>query len=147
MITLKELQDMWAVDCKIDELNLGSESTKIPELHSKYLTHMSNVRLQLRKSEASLLKLRRIKIQYFRGELSKQDLDALGWEQWLGPKMLKQDMNDTLDSDDDIIEQTNKVEYIRTIADFLERVMRYLNSRTWDIKNSIEWTKFTNGLM
>jgi len=147
MITLKELQDMWAVDCKIDELNLGSESTKIPELHSKYLTHMSNVRLQLRKSEASLLKLRRIKVQYFRGELSKQELDALGWEQWLGPKMLKQDMNDTLDSDDDIIEQTNKVEYIRTIADFLERVMRYLNSRTWDIKNSIEWTKFTNGLM
>lgn len=147
MITLKELQDMWAVDCKIDELNLGSESTKIPELHSKYLTHMSNVRLQLRKSEASLLKLRRIKVQYFRGELSKQELDALGWDQWLGPKLLKQDMNETLDSDDDIIEQTNKVEYIRTIADFLERVMRYLNSRTWDIKNSIEWTKFTNGLM
>ena len=52
-----------------------------------------------------------------------------------------------LDADDDVIEQTNKVEYIRTVADFLERVMRYLNSRTWDIKNSIEWTKFTNGLM
>jgi len=147
MITLKELQDMWAEDSKIDELNLGSESTRIPELHSKYLNHMSNVRLQLRKSEAALLKLRRIKMQYYRGELSKQELDALSWEQYLGPKPLKQDMNEMLDADDDIIEQMNKVEYIRTVADFLERVMRYLNSRTWDIKNSIEWTKFTNGLM
>lgn len=147
MITLKELQEMWADDCKLDELNLGKESTRTPELHSKYLTHMSNVRLQLRKSEASLLKLRRIKMQYFRGELSKQELDALGWEQWLGPKPLKQDMNEMLDADDDVIEQTNKVEYIRTVADFLERVLRSLNSRTWDIKNSIEWTKFTNGLM
>jgi len=25
--------------------------------------------------------------------------------------------------------------------------MRSLNSRTWDIKNAIEWTKFTNGLL
>ena len=147
MISLKELQDMWADDCKLDELNLGKESTRTPELHSKYLTHMSNVRLQLRKSEASLLKLRRVKVQYFRGELSKQELDALNWEQWLGPKPLKQDMNEMLDADDDVIEQTNKVEYIRAVADFLERVLRSLNSRTWDIKNSIEWTKFTNGLM
>jgi hypothetical protein len=41
----------------------------------------------------------------------------------------------------------NKVEYIRTVVDFLDRVMRSLHSRTWDIKNGIEWTKFTNGLM
>ena len=56
-------------------------------------------------------------------------------------------MNEMLDSDDDVIEQTNKVEYIATVGDFLERVLRNLNSRTWDIKNSIEWTKFTNGLL
>jgi|TARA_B110000967_G_C18901961_1_gene576515 hypothetical protein len=147
MINLKELQDMWATDCKIDELNLGQASAYTPELHSKYLSHMSNVRLQLRKSEAALIKLRRIKAQYFRGELSKFELDALSWDQYLGIKPLKQDLNEMIDADDDVIEQTNKVEYIRTIADFLERVMRNLNSRTWDIKNAIEWTKFTNGLM
>lgn len=147
MITLKELQDAWAADCKIDELSLGKESTRTPELHSKYLNHMSDVRLHLRRSQAALHKLRKVKTQYFRGELSKDELDQLGWDQWLGPKPLKQDMNDMLDADDDVIEQTNKVEYIATVADFLERVLRNLNSRTWDIKNSIEWTKFTNGLL
>ena len=51
MITLNELQDMWKVDCKVDELILGQESTKIPELHAKYLNYLSTFKLQLRKSK------------------------------------------------------------------------------------------------
>ena len=102
MITLNELQDTWKTDCKIDELNLGSESIKTAELHSKYLNHLTNFKLQLRKFESQMLTLRRVKWRYFRGELSKLELDDLGWEQ-------------------------------------------SLNSRTWDIKNAVEWTKFTNG--
>jgi hypothetical protein len=46
MITLKELQDEWAVDCKINELELGKETIKTAELHSKYLNHLSNFKLQ-----------------------------------------------------------------------------------------------------
>jgi hypothetical protein len=29
----------------------------------------------------------------------------------------------------------------------LEQIIRSLNGRGWEIKNAIEWTKFTNGLM
>jgi len=147
MISLKELQETWAEDCKIDELNLGRVATQVPVLHSKYLNHLSTAKLQLRKAEAALYKLKRIKSQYFRGELSKFELESLGWDQYLGNKPLKQDMNDYLESDEDIIQQTDKVEYIRTVTDFLERVLRSVGSRGWDIKNSIEWSKFTNGLM
>jgi len=147
MISLKELQDVWQEDCKIDELNLGRVAIQVPVLHSKYLNYLSTAKLQLRKAEASLYKLKRIKSQYFRGELSKFELDSLGWDQYLGNKPLKQDMNDYLDADDDIIQQTDKVEYIHTVTDFLERVLRSVSSRGWDIKNSIEWSKFTNGLM
>jgi hypothetical protein len=147
MITLKELQESWAVDCKIDELELGKATIKTAELHSKYLNHLSNFKLQLRKSEGAFYKLRIIKQQYGRGELSKQELETLGWDQWLGNKPLKNDMAEMVESDDDLQEQMNKVEYIRTVVDFLDRVMRSLHSRTWDIKNGIEWTKFTNGLM
>ena len=147
MISLKELQDVWQEDCKIDELNLGRVAIQVPVLHSKYLNYLSTAKLQLRKAEASLYKLKRIKSQYFRGELSKFELDSLGWDQYLGNKPLKQDMNDYLDADDDIIQQTDKVEYIHTVTDFLERVLRSVSSRGWDIENHIEWSKFTNGLM
>ena len=50
MATLNELQDMWAEDCKIDELDLGAESIGTPNLHAKYVTHLANFKLQTRKA-------------------------------------------------------------------------------------------------
>ena len=147
MITLNELQDQWKADCKIDELNLGSESTKTPELHSKYLNHLTTFKLQLRKYESQMYSLRRIKWRYFRGELSREELDNLGWEQYLGPQPLKNEMQEYLDSDSDIIKIIDKIEYIKACLYQCEFVMKSLNSRTWDIKNAIEFMKFTNGLM
>lgn len=147
MITLNEIQDMWAEDCKVDELNLGQESTKIPELHAKYLNMLSTFKLQLRKNESNLLSLRRIKWKYYRGELTQQELNEFGWDQYLGNAPLNNQMNEFLDTDPDVIKVTDKVEYIRTCLNQLDFIMRSLNSRSFDIKNAIEWTKFTNGLL
>ena len=113
MITLNELQDQWKTDCKIDELNLGSESTKTPELHAKYLNYLTTFKLQLRKYESQMYSLRRIKWRYFRGELSREELENLGWEQYLGPQPLKNEMQEYLDSDSDIIKIVDKIEYIK----------------------------------
>ena len=145
MITLNELQDTWKTDCKIDELNLGSESIKTAELHSKYLNHLTNFKLQLRKFESQMLTLRRVKWRYFRGELSKLELDDLGWDQYLGPQPLKNEMQEYLDSDSEIIKINDKLDYVRACLYQCESIMKSLNSRTWDIKNAVEWTKFTNG--
>ena len=147
MITLNELQDQWKADCKIDELNLGSESTKTPELHAKYLNYLTTFKLQLRKYESQMYSLRRIKWRYFRGELSQQEFENLGWEQYLGPQPLKNEMQEYLDSDSDIVKIVDKIEYIKACLYQCEFVMKSLNSRTWDIKNAIEFMKFTNGLM
>ena len=147
MITLNELQDMWKVDCKVDELNLGQESTKIPELHAKYLNYLSTFKLQLRKSKSNLLSMRRVKWKYFRGELSQEELNNLGWDQYLGNQPLNNQMNEVLDSDPDIIKLTEKVEYVEACLYQCEMILKSIQSRSFDIKNAIEWTKFTNGLL
>ena len=147
MITLNELQDEWTSDCKIDELNLGKASTKTPELHSKYLNHLTTFKLQLRKHESQMLSLRRIKWKYYRGELSKEELLELGWTQYLGNHPLKNEMIEFLDSDPDVIKVVDKIEYIKACLYQCELIMKSLSSRTWDIKSAIEWHKFTNGLM
>lgn len=147
MITLDELQSEWKKDCKIDELNLGRESTKIPELHAKYLNQLTSFKLSLRKAESQKLTLKRVKWRYFRGELTKQELESLGWDQYLGIAPLNNQMADYLDSDADIIKMDDKIEYIKACLFQCESIMKSLNSRTWDIKNSIEFLKFTNGLM
>jgi hypothetical protein len=144
---LTEIQEMWAKDCKIDQMNLGPESTKTPELHAKYLNLLSNSKLQLRKYESEYYRLRGRKMKWYRGELTRQDLEELGWEQWLGNKPLKNELDDSIQCDEDIIKAVDRVDYIKAVLYQLEQILRSLNGRTWDIKSAIEWTKFTNGLM
>lgn len=143
---LTEIQEAWAKDCRIDETNLGHASAQVPMLHSKYLNLLTNSRLQLRKAESDLARLRRTKYRYYRGELSREELEELGWEQWQGVKPIKNEMDEFLATDDDLIAQTDRVEYFKTVYQQLESILKSISSRTWDIKSSIEWYKFSNGM-
>jgi len=144
---LSDLQSMWADDCKINETNLGQESARTPILHSKYLNFLSSTRLNLRKAESDYLNLRRRKYKYYRGEMTQAELASEEWEQWQGNKPLKNEMDEFLQVDNDLIILEDKVEYFKIVQYQLEQIIRSLNSRTWDIKNCLEWTKFTNGMM
>ena len=139
---LSDLQDSWKDDCKIDEMNLGRESARTPNLHAKYLNYLSSTRLNLRKAESDYLNCRRMKYKYYRGEMTKQELEDEGWEQWQGNKPLKNEMDEFLTVDSDLILLQDKVEYFKTVLYQLEQIIRSLNSRTWDIKNAIEWRIF-----
>jgi hypothetical protein len=144
---LTELQDTWEQDCKINELNLGQESLKTPNLHAKYLNMLSSARLNLRKAESSYLNCRRLKYRYYRGEMTQAELEQEGWDQWQGNKPLKNEMDEFLTVDSDLVSLQDKVEYFKTVLYQLEQIIRSINSRGWDIKNAIEWQKFTNGMM
>jgi len=142
---LNEIQSLWVDDCKIDQTNLGRSAARVPELHAKYLNMLTSTRLQYRKAEADYLRLRKLKQRYYRGELSKEELVELGWDQFLSNRPLKNEMEDTMNTDDDMIRAMDKLEYIKTVLYQLEQIIKSINSRTWDIKSSIEWDKFTNG--
>ena len=144
---LTELQEEWKKDSVIDETNLGRAAAKTPQLHAKYLNLLTSAKLQQRKAESDYLKLRRVKYRYFRGELNRDELQALGWNQYQGVKPIKNEMDEFLQTDEDLITAQDKLEYLRTVLLQLESILKSLHSRTWDIKNSIEWTKFTNGMM
>jgi phosphoglycerate-specific signal transduction histidine kinase len=144
---LSEIQDMWTKDAKINELDLGKSSIQIAELHAKYLNILSNTKLQLRKCEADYLRLRRTKFKYYRGEMTREELEELGWNQYQGLKPLKNEVEDIVNCDEDVIRCVDKVEYMKAMLYQLEQIIRSLNGRGWEIKNAIEWTKFTNGLM
>jgi hypothetical protein len=144
---LNELQDMWSEDCKIDQTNLGRSAARVPELHAKYLNMLTSVRLQFRKTETEYLRMRKLKTRYFRGELTREELTELGWEQYLNNRPLKNEIDEVLQTDDDIIRSTDRLEYYKTLMFQLEQILKSINSRTWDIKSSIDWAKFTNGGM
>ena len=144
---LVDIQEEWSSDAGIDETNLGNEAARTPTLHAKYITYLSDAKLRLRKSESDYSNLRRTKYRYYRGEMSYEELDERGWDQFQGTKPLKNEMDEIISCDSDLIKCVDRVEYYKTVVYTLEQIIRSLNSRTWDIKSAIEWTKFTNGMM
>lgn len=144
---LSDVQQEWERDAVIDEINLGREALRVPVLHSKYLTYLSKIKLNQRKAESDYLTLRRLKYRYYRGEMSRDELEQLEWSQYQGNKPLKNEMDEFLSCDRDLIELQDKVEYYKIMTYTLEQILRSLNSRSWDIKSAIEYQKMTNGLI
>lgn len=144
-MNLEELQNMWSEDCVIDDNHLDVESINTAKLHSKYLNHLIRYKLQLAKMKSDYNTLRQQKFRWYRGELSREELSLLGWEQWQGIKPLKNEMEEFLMGDKDLNTVEVKLQYINSIVEFVESIMNQIKARDWQIRNSIEWKKFISG--
>ena len=135
-MTYEELQAIAENDMKLEKDNLDIESLKIPELQHKYLKFFSSYNLLAKKADSNYKILYRKKWEFYSGKD----------ETPFPLKILKQDISIYLDSDEELIEAKNKLEYYRDILSFLEGVLKSLNNRGFQLKNAIDWKKFTEGL-
>lgn len=131
----------------MDQSNLGHEATRNALLHSKYINKLSNVKLLLRKAEVDYLRLRKDKYRYFKGEMTRAELDERNWVQYQGRVPLKTEMEEYLTTDADMIRLTDKTEYLKVLQYTLESIMKAISSRGWEIKSGIEWEKIKNGII
>ena len=107
MIDIDFIKDHWAQDSKMDEDLLDHESIKIPQLHSKYLNWLSDVRLIKIKKEQDYKRLLREKFEYYTG---KADAEVYR-EKPFDLKILKQDVQLYIESDEEIQSALNKLNY------------------------------------
>jgi NDP-sugar pyrophosphorylase family protein len=98
-MNLEQLQEEWDVDCQIDDNYLGESAVATPKLHAKYIRFLISVKLKHTKLSSDYNILRKNKFRYYRGELSRDELIDLGWEQWQGVKPLKNEMDEFLAGD------------------------------------------------
>lgn len=145
MATLIEIQALWEQDCIIDNNHLDDESIRSAKLHAKYIGILMDTKLRISKMRFDLSSLKKNKFRYYRGELSRQELSALGWEQWQYAKPLKNEMDQLLDGDSDISLLRLKMEYLESSLYLLESIMKSIADRTWSIGNSIKFKVFLAG--
>jgi hypothetical protein len=62
-------------------------------------------------------------------------------------KLLKQDVDKYLKSDDELIKLDQKVTYVQSVVDYLDRTVKIISNRGFQIKNAIDWRKFTSGVI
>lgn len=140
-MTLEELQEQVDKDLKINDTELDLESLKTPQLHNKYLKEYNNFKLLLSRAESDYKILKRVKWEYYTGKSSPQVYK----EKPFNLKIMKSDIDKYLESDEDLIKSKQKIDYLETVVNYLDRTLKTISSRDWQIRNSIEWRKFTSG--
>jgi hypothetical protein len=145
-MNIEQLQEEWDKDCQIDDNYLGENSTSTPKLHAKYLKILVQVKLKHTKLSSDYNLTRKNKFRYYRGELSRDELQDLQWDQWQGVKPIKNEMDEFLKGDDELNTMDIKIKYLETMIYFLESVLQQIKARDWQIKTAVEWKKFLAGM-
>jgi len=142
---LEQIQTEWAADSKIDKTELGDESLKIPQLHSKYFKIYSDEKSRYSQLQHDYNKLHKLKHEYYAGTMSEETLSELGWEpQHL--KILRADISMYINGDNAVIAQKQKIDLQETKLEFLESIIKSLSNRGFQVKTAVDWIKFTQGL-
>jgi len=141
---LSEIQEQWNRDCNIDRTELGEESLRIPQLHSKYYNIFSAERMQYRKMEADAKEMYRHKFEYYAGTIDHDTLKMYGWEP-NGLKILRADIPMYMESDQEYKTLLLKLEMQKEKVEFLESIIKSLPARGYQISQAIAWEKFKVG--
>ena len=138
---LEQLQDLADKKLKINDTELDLESLRTPQVHNEFLKHLTKFKLLLSKAHVEYHTQRKRKWEYYTGKAPAEVYT-------LNPfslKLLKTDVDKYLDADPELVKYKQKVEYIETVVDFLDRTLRQISMRGFQIKNAIDWRKFTSG--
>ena len=143
MIDLNEIQSMWEKDSKIDRDNLHEESLNIPILHAKYHDLYNNLILLRKKAEQQRKNVRHERYEYFSG---KSDPEVYAENPF--PKKIrdKDTMQKYMDADNKLSNVSLKIDYYDTMLVYLESILKQITNRTHQIKNAIEFMRFSSGL-
>ena len=124
---------------------MGKLSAKCPELTPSFFScaffFFSNEKPEKRK------KLLKQKWLYYNGKMSQEEIEKTGWDYdpFDGLKIMKGEMDYYYDSDTEIQQSEEKIQYWKTLIDTLTEIVDNLKWRHQTIGNMIRWRQFESG--
>lgn len=143
METLEQVLKHWEKDAEMDQTEPGKELIKIPVLHNKYLSILTKHKIASKKAHFDYLRMRKVKIEYYSGRMSQEELEEHGWQPF--SFVLKSDISAYLEGDNDLIKMLEKKVYHEECVSVIESIMNELKQRTWQLRDFIGWEKFIGG--
>jgi hypothetical protein len=146
MMNHDELMESWEKDSSIERSNLMNTMYSHPMLHSKYLTILQNYKVSIRKLALKYSTLKGTKTRYYNGEMTKDELDLHGWQQYLLKRPLKSEMETILSADSDLQKIEERTLYLETLIQSCEMIMKDITNRYYLFKSMVEYEKFQAGV-
>jgi len=141
-MTIEEIEEMWKKDSVIDPDNLHEESLKIPQLHSKYHNIHNMITLLRERARETYSTVYLERHNYYTGKAPAEVYVE-------NPFPYKVRDKDALQRHIDAEERLNKLDmkirYYNVMLKFLEDIIKTIHNRGFQIKNSIDFMKFTAG--
>ena len=125
----------------INDEDLHQQSYKNQIIKPKWLDYKSKYKLMMFQCKAEHKRLYREKWEYYGGKSDAKVYAAKPFDL----KVLKTDLGVYINSDEDIIEVEKKIIYYETVIEFIDGVIKSIDSRGWDIRNAQDWKKFIAG--
>jgi hypothetical protein len=143
LVDLETIQKMWETDSKMDIDNLHTDSLNIPILHGKYHELYNNILLLRKKAEQQRKNIRHERYEYFSG---KADPEVYIENPF--PKKIrdKDTMQKYMDADTKLSGVSLKIEYYSVMLEYLESILKQITQRNYQIKNAIDFMRFSSGM-
>ena len=141
-MNLDDITEMWKKDSIIDQDNLQEESLKIPQLHAKYYTIYNTITLLREKAKNTHNKVKLERHNYYSG---KAPAEVYVEEPFPYKVRDKESLQRYMDADEKVYKVEMKIKYYDIMLKFLEEVLKMIFQRNYQIKNSIEFLKFSAG--
>jgi hypothetical protein len=142
-MNLENLQNMWKTDSKLDDDLHDNDSIAIPQLHMKYMEFHNTYSLMKKERELEMKRLLRDKWLYYKGKAPASVYKQMPFDYKL---TAKDEISMFIEADEEVQKIQYKIDYIEQVLFFLDGVLRMINSRTYHIKNAIEWKRFQSGM-
>ena len=143
-MNLDELKKQAKEDLAITEHeNMDQESYKNQLIKPKWLEYKTNYEQLLIMRKTDHQKMWREKWEYYGGKADAKVYAAKPFD----IKVLKNDLQMYIQSDDEILELQNKISYYESIIKYIEGIIKSIDNRQWDIRNSQDCNKFEAGML
>ena len=143
-MNLEKIEELWAKDAEkffdhrdLPEL-LANDSMETPKLHAKYLQLHNEFKLMLSSAQTKYNKLYKDKWLYYNGKAPS----SVYAEKPFDLKVLKGDIDMFIDSDDEVCRVKQKIDYLETCINSIDRILKEIHNRGFAIKNTIEIVKY-----
>jgi hypothetical protein len=149
MIDLDTILSEWKEDSQIPKNQLDEASRKTPELHHKYLSYLSGMKLRLKRAEFEQKNLLKDKWLYYEGKMSQEDIQSKGWKPDPYDGLVittKGQKENWYDTDKEIQDSELKIQYLNTCIDTLTEIVNNVTWRHQTISNMIKWRQFETGI-
>lgn len=132
--------DEWESDSVLTD-NFDDESLKISTLQAKYLRKLFQLRIQLRKKIDEKTKLEQQLEDYYTGKIDGKEINR-------PPHQIVETRTSALkrvNTDQDFININLEIGKLEESVLYVKEIVESIKQRSFNIRNAIEWRKFTNG--